>query len=81
MRKKNYSENVICFPVEVSDMKQSTRVSCLKGIDLVLDNSKKEKHIFLSKMPLEVKLLVRQYVSLMGFSDAFVKAQEDLIIL
>ena len=79
-RKKNYSENVICFPVEVSNTKQSTRVSFLRGIDLVLANKRSEKRVFLSKMPSDVKMLVKHYVSIKGFSDTFVESQEDLVL-
>ena len=77
-RRKGYSKNLFCFPVEISDMKHPCRVSFLKGIDLVLKNESDEKRIFLSKLPLDVKSLVKEYVRLQGFSDEFVKSTEDI---
>ena len=55
-KRKGYSKNLFCFPVEVSDMKHPCRVSFLKGIDLILKNESDEKRIFLSKLPLELFL-------------------------
>ena len=76
-KRKGYSRNLFCFPVEVSDMKHPCRVSFLKGIDLILKNESDEKRIFLSRLPLDVKNLVKKYVRLYGFSDEFVKSTED----
>ena len=76
-KRKGYSRNLFCFPVEISDMKHPCRVSFLKGIDLVLKNGRTEKHIILNKLPLDVKRLVKEYVRLHGFSDEFVKSTED----
>ena len=59
-------------------MKHPCRVSFLKGIDLVLKNESDGKRIFLSKLPLDVKNLVKEYVRLQGFSDEFVKSTEDI---
>ena len=77
-RRKGYSKNLFCFPVGISDMKHPCRVSFLKGIDLILKNESDEKRIFLSKLSLDVKSLVKEYVRLQGFSDEFVKSTEDI---
>ena len=76
-RRKGYSKNMFCFPVEISDMKHPCRVSFLKGIDLVLKNGRAEKHIILNAVSPDIKCLVKSYVRLQGFSDEFVKSTED----